>query len=78
MKPKCETCKFYRMNPMKTDRGECKRYPSPSLMTRHEVFGIDWCGEYQGETPPAHTCGDCGNELQIVRPGKYQCNFCGK
>jgi hypothetical protein len=20
-----------------------------------------------------HTCGDCGDELQIVRPGKYQC-----
>ena len=20
-----------------------------------------------------HTCGDCGAELQIVRPGKYQC-----
>lgn len=20
-----------------------------------------------------HTCGDCGQELQIVRPGKYQC-----
>jgi hypothetical protein len=20
-----------------------------------------------------HTCGDCGVELQIVRPGKYQC-----
>lgn len=20
-----------------------------------------------------HTCGDCGMELQIVRPGKYQC-----
>ena len=23
-----------------------------------------------------HTCGDCGKELQIVRPGKYQCD-CG-
>ena len=20
-----------------------------------------------------HTCGDCGRQLQIVRPGKYQC-----
>jgi hypothetical protein len=23
-----------------------------------------------------HTCGDCGAELQIVRPGKYQCVSC--
>jgi predicted RNA-binding Zn-ribbon protein involved in translation (DUF1610 family) len=23
-------------------------------------------------------CGDCGAELQIVRPGKYQCPKCGK
>lgn len=23
-----------------------------------------------------HTCGDCGAELQIVRPGKYQCVRC--
>ena len=22
---------------------------------------------------PLHICGDCGRELQIVRPGKYQC-----
>ena len=40
--------------------------------------------KYTGEglTPPKrraedaeerHTCGDCGAELQIVRPGKYQC-----
>jgi len=21
-----------------------------------------------------HTCGDCGQELQVVRPGKYQCD----
>lgn len=21
-----------------------------------------------------HTCGECGEKLQIVRPGKYQCN----
>lgn len=31
----------------------------------------------RGLTPRAadlrHTCGDCGKELQIVRPGKYQC-----
>jgi hypothetical protein len=26
------------------------------------------------DTPsPRHVCGDCGSELQIVRPGKYQC-----
>jgi hypothetical protein len=23
-----------------------------------------------------HTCGDCGAELEIVRPGKYQCPNC--
>jgi hypothetical protein len=23
-----------------------------------------------------HTCGECGAELQIVRPGKYQCINC--
>lgn len=23
-----------------------------------------------------HTCGDCGQALQIVRPGKYQCVKC--
>jgi hypothetical protein len=22
---------------------------------------------------PRHVCGDCGSELQIIRPGKYQC-----
>jgi hypothetical protein len=26
--------------------------------------------------PDLATCGDCGNELQPVRPGKYQCNHC--
>jgi hypothetical protein len=25
------------------------------------------------EADELHTCGDCGAELQIVRPGKYQC-----
>ena len=24
----------------------------------------------------SHTCADCGNELQAVRPGKWQCNVC--
>jgi hypothetical protein len=23
-----------------------------------------------------HVCADCGSELQIVRPGKYQCVVC--
>ena len=23
-----------------------------------------------------HTCGDCGSELTLVRPGKYQCDYC--
>ena len=23
-----------------------------------------------------HTCGVCGHPLQLVRPGKYQCNYC--
>lgn len=22
-------------------------------------------------------CGECGNPLELVRPGKFQCNFCG-
>lgn len=22
------------------------------------------------------TCLECGNELELVRPGKHQCNFC--
>jgi DNA (cytosine-5)-methyltransferase 1 len=30
------------------------------------------------ESDLLHTCGDCGAELQIVRPGKYQCPKCGK
>lgn len=25
-----------------------------------------------------HRCGECGNKLQLVRPGKWQCNRCGK
>ncbi len=25
-----------------------------------------------------HRCGECGNKLQLVRPGKWQCNKCGK
>lgn len=25
---------------------------------------------------PEHHCGDCGTELQIVRPGKWQCPEC--
>lgn len=24
----------------------------------------------------AHTCGECGSTLELVRPGKYQCNHC--
>lgn len=28
-------------------------------------------GKYQLD--PRHRCGACGHELQIVRPGKYQC-----
>lgn len=24
-----------------------------------------------------HICGECGAELEIVRPGKYQCPNCG-
>ena len=23
-----------------------------------------------------HTCGDCGSSLTLVRPGKYQCDYC--
>jgi hypothetical protein len=26
-----------------------------------------------GDVDELHICGDCGAELQIVRPGKYQC-----
>ena len=29
-----------------------------------------------GYVDPVHRCGDCGSELQIVRPGKYQCPNC--
>lgn len=38
---------------------------------------LDVLGDVRLLTPDAadlrHTCGDCGKELQIVRPGKYQC-----
>ena len=30
----------------------------------------DW-----GEELPAY-CGECGNLLELVRPGKHQCNYC--
>jgi hypothetical protein len=30
------------------------------------------------EEDALHICGDCGAELQIVRPGKYQCVNCEK
>lgn len=28
------------------------------------------------DTPALNRCGDCGSELQIVRPGKWQCPAC--
>ena len=28
------------------------------------------------EEDPQHFCGTCGAELEIVRPGKYQCPNC--
>jgi len=47
-----------------------------------QVFGeslywIDWGSPTStASEPDLATCGDCGNELQPVRPGKYQCNHC--
>ena len=39
--------------------------PSPSVRCDGGMEG--------DEADEIHTCGDCGAELQIVRPGKYQC-----
>lgn len=29
------------------------------------------------DAEPLHTCGICGQPLDLVRPGKYQCPRCG-
>jgi len=26
--------------------------------------------------PDSATCGECGNKMEHVRPGKWQCNYC--
>lgn len=31
---------------------------------------------FSKQAPTYHICGKCGAELQIVRPGKYQCPNC--
>lgn len=63
-------------------------YPSPSFPDIESVLDavVAFLSEQLGETyQPVrvylaeefeHRCGDCGNELQIVRPGKYQCVHC--
>ena len=33
-------------------------------------------GKAMNDMDESHTCADCGNELQAVRPGKWQCNVC--
>ena len=37
------------------------------------------CGQYHSIYVACafHTCGDCGSFLTLVRPGKYQCDYCG-
>ena len=36
------------------------------------------CGQYHSIYVACafHTCGDCGSSLTLVRPGKYQCDYC--
>jgi hypothetical protein len=52
--------------------------------THKGVIGDEWWSanvqpltvDDYDEDDMTHTCGDCGEKLQIVRPGKYQCPNC--
>jgi hypothetical protein len=44
--------------------------------TPHVCDGGEGADLSPTEEDALHTCGDCGAELQIVRPGKYQCVNC--
>lgn len=46
------------------------------MFARRRQPGWDVFGNEVEESIALHICGDCGKELQIVRPGKYQCIFC--
>ena len=79
---------FYQMVSRMSDTQTSATWTFDHWQCRHIPLGykaelrltLKYTGE--GLTPPKrraedaeerHTCGDCGAELQIVRPGKYQC-----
>jgi hypothetical protein len=52
----------------------CGRPYTEANKTYTRLYGVMCvCGSQEWKDVFIHTCGDCGKELQIVRPGKYQC-----
>ncbi len=41
-----------------------------------QIFSLSNLALLKLRGEPIHTCATCGSELQIVRPGKYQCPRC--
>jgi len=59
-------------------------YTADEEQFRREVLAIFGCegqengtGPYVDEMAIPQYCGKCGELLQVVRPGKWQCNTCG-
>lgn len=50
----------------------CGHHPDALVRTSR----VKWCGaceKAEDAEDTRHTCGECGAELQLVRPGKHQC-----
>lgn len=41
-----------------------------------QVFQPDYIAHVYYDDDLPHYCGDCGHKLQLVRPGKWQCDHC--
>lgn len=58
---------------------KCNQHYTPAEIAVLATIGANaermckQCEEYDRGT---HLCGTCGNSLQLVRPGKYQCVHC--
>lgn len=74
----CESCDraaFYSSVHTLKDSGGTIAYYWCKMHAPEEATSFDEDGGSPSPTE-AHACGDCGTELQIVRPGKYQCVKC--
>jgi hypothetical protein len=70
-------CRFCKRNKVRL----CSICESPVCLNHHVSGVCVVCmttPQVFYEEDLAHTCGKCGNELEIVRPGSYQCNHCEK